>query len=128
MLVKEELYDKVIESLRVNERVMSLAIRIKEVVRVICAYAPQSGKWMEGKEKIYDDLSREWATHHMSEMIIGIGDINRNFGRNIDGFHGVDGGFSIGERNQEVRVLLESCDARHLCITTTWLRRADKKK
>ena len=25
-------------------------------------------------------------------------------------------------------MLLEFCDAKHLCITNTWLRKADKKK
>ena len=51
MLVKEELYDKVIEVRRVNDRVMSLAIVLEgEVVRVLCAYAPQSGKSMEEKK------------------------------------------------------------------------------
>ena len=45
VLVKEELYDKVIEARRVDDKVMSLAIVLEEeVVRVVCAYAPQSGK------------------------------------------------------------------------------------
>ena len=48
-MVKEELYDKVVEVRRVNDRVMSLAIVLVEVVRVVWAYAPQSGKWIEEK-------------------------------------------------------------------------------
>ena len=47
MLAKEELYDKVVEARRVNDRVMSLAIVFEEVVRVVCSYATQSGKWMK---------------------------------------------------------------------------------
>ena len=35
-----------------------------------------------------EDLSREWTTHHVSELIIGMGDINGHVGRNIDGFLG----------------------------------------
>ena len=50
--VREELYDKVVEARRVNDRVMSLAIVFEEVLRVVCAYAPQSGKSMEEKEHI----------------------------------------------------------------------------
>ena len=46
MLVKEELYDKVVVVRRVNDRVMSLAIVFEEVVRVVCKYAPQGGKSM----------------------------------------------------------------------------------
>ena len=48
MLAKEELYDKVVDVRRVNDRVMSPAIVFQvEVVRVVCTYAPPSGKWME---------------------------------------------------------------------------------
>ena len=45
----------------------------------------------------------------------------------MDGFQRITGGFSIGERNQEGRMLLECCGANHLCIASTWLRKADKK-
>ena len=125
---KEELYDKVVEIRAVSDRVMSLAIVLEEVVRVVCAYAPQSGKWMEEKGNSYEDLSREWSTHHMSEMIIGMGDHNGHVGSNIDGFQGAHGGISIGKRNQEGRMLLEFCDAKHLCIAKTWFGNVDKKQ
>ena len=49
------------------------------------------------------DLSRECLTHHTRELIIGMGDLNGHVGRIIDGFHG---GFGIGKRNQEGRMLL----------------------
>ena len=43
VLVKEELYDKVVEVRRVNDRVMSLAlVLVVVVVRVVCTYAAQS--------------------------------------------------------------------------------------
>ena len=58
----------------------------------------------------------------MSELIIGMRDLYRHVGRNIDGFHGVHRGFSIGKRCQEF------CDAKHLYIANTWLTKADKKK
>ena len=32
------------------------------------------------------------------------------------------------DRNKELRMLLEFCDANHLCIANTWSTRADKKK
>ena len=62
---------------------------------------------MEEKRNFYEDLSREWTTHHTSELIIGMGNININVGRNIDGFQGLHGGFSFGERNQNGRMQLE---------------------
>ena len=68
---------------------MSLAIVFKEVLRVVCAYSPQRGKSTEEKELFYEYPSREWTTHHKSELIIGMGDISGNVERNIDGFQGV---------------------------------------
>ena len=48
VLIKGELYDKVIDVRRVDDRVMSLVIVLEEeVVRVVWACAPQSGKSME---------------------------------------------------------------------------------
>ena len=41
--VKGELHDKVVDVRRVNDRVMSLAIVLLEVLRFLCAYAPQCG-------------------------------------------------------------------------------------
>ena len=98
VLVKQELYDKVVEVGRVIDRVMSLPkVCEGEVLRVVWAYAPQSGKSMEEKEIVYEDVSREWATHHMNQLIIGMGDFKGHVDRNIDGFQDVHGGFTIGE-------------------------------
>ena len=123
MLVKVELFNKVVEVRRVNYRLLSLAIVLVEVVRVVCAYAPQIGKSMGKKEFVYEDLSREWTRYHMSEHIIGMGDIGRHVGRNIDGLQGIHGRVSIGEGNQERRMLFGFCDAKHSCIAIIWLRR-----
>ena len=49
------------------------------------------------KKIFYEDQSMEWTTHHMRELIIGMGDINRHIGRNIDGSQGVHSGLSFGE-------------------------------
>ena len=92
ILVKE-VYDKVVEVRRVNDRVKSLAIVCEEeVVKIVCAHVPQSGKLVEEKEFFNEDLSREWTTHHTVELIIGMGDINGYVGRHIGGFPGVHGG------------------------------------
>ena len=75
-----------------------------------------------------EDLSREWTTHHTSELTIGMGGHKGHDFRNINGFQRVHGGFGIGEDNQEGRMLLEFCDEKHICIANTWSRFADKKK
>ena len=64
----------------------------------------------------------------MSELIIGMRDFRGHVGRNIDGFHEVHGGYSIGERHQERRMPLELYDAKQLCIVNIWSRKADKRK
>ena len=121
MLVNEELYNKVIEVRRVHDRVMSLAIVLEgDVVRVVCAYAPQSRKSMKEKQNVYEDLSRELTTHHTRELLIGMGYSYGHVGRNIYGFQVVHGGFGIDKRNQEGRVLLQFGDVKHLCIANTW--------
>ena len=128
VVVGEELYDKVVEVRRENDRVSLAIVFDEEVSRAVCTYAPQSGKSMEEKEHFYEELSRDWTSHHTSELIIGMGDINGHVGRNIDAFHGVQGGLSIGERSQEEWMLSLFRYARHLCITNSWFRKADKKK
>ena len=40
----------------------------------------------------------------------------------------VHGGFSISERNQEVRMLLRFFDAKHLCIANTLFIKAEEEK
>ena len=71
------------------------------------------------------NISREWTTHHRRQLIIGMVDFDGHVGRNIDVFQGVHGGFSISE---EGRMLLEFCDAKHLCIANTSFIKADKKR
>ena len=127
VVVKEELCDKVVEVRRVNDRVMYFAVVFEDVVGVVCAYAPQSVKSMEEKDKFYEDLSRERTTHHMSELINGMRDISGHVERNL-WISEVHGGHSTGKRNQEGRMLMESCDAKHICISNGWLRKTDKKK
>ena len=42
---------------RVSDRVMTLAVVFKEdVLRLICCYAPQSGRSFEEKQSFYDEL------------------------------------------------------------------------
>ena len=66
--------------------------------------------------------------HASHNVILGMQDFNVHVDRNIDGFQGVHGGFSIGKRHLEGRMLSEFSDAKHLCINNTWFGKADKKK
>ena len=42
---------------------------------------------------------------------------NGHVGRHIDGF---DGGYGVGQRNLEGRVLLEFCMEKELCVSSMW--------
>ena len=69
VLAEEELHDEVHEVRRINDRVMSLAIVFEEeVVGVVCAYTPQSGKSIE--EKYF--LMKICKENLTSELIIGM--------------------------------------------------------
>ena len=45
-----------------------------------------------------------------------MGDMNGHVGRHIDVFDGVNGGYGVGQRNLEGRMLLEFCLEKKLCI------------
>ena len=47
VVVKEELCEKVVEVGKVSDRVMTLVVVFEDVLRLICGYAPQSGRSLE---------------------------------------------------------------------------------
>ena len=60
ILVKEELFEKVVEVQRKSHRVIALVLAFeKEVIRVICAYAPQVGRSECEKDQFYNDMVSE---------------------------------------------------------------------
>ena len=69
---KEELCEKVVEVKRCD-RVMAIGLVIEEeVVRVIRAYAPQSGKPDAEKERFHEEMAREWSVENENELGVGI--------------------------------------------------------
>jgi len=116
-----------VEVRRKSDRVMVMTFG-EEVVRVVCAYGPQSGKTIEEKHRFYDKLASEWDLRSPGEMVLGLEDFNGHVGKHIDDFENVHGGNGIGERNAEGRMLLEFCDENELCVANTWYRKQEKKK
>ena len=47
--------------------------------------------------------------HSADDLVMCLGDINGHIGRHIDGFDGLHGGYGVGQRNLEGRMLLEFC-------------------
>ena len=61
ILVKEELCEKVVEVRRKSDRVMAMVLVFEgEVIRVICAYAPQVERSEWEKDQFYNDMASEW--------------------------------------------------------------------
>jgi len=58
-LVKKELCKKIVEVRKKSDRVMVMAFG-EEVVRVVGAYGPQSGRTIKEKHRFYDELASEW--------------------------------------------------------------------
>ena len=63
----------------------------KEVVRVKCAYAPQSGK-PDAEERFYEEMAPEWSMGNANELVLGLGDFNGYVGKSAEGFEGIHGG------------------------------------
>ena len=69
VMVKEELCGKVVEVRRVSDRVMTVVVSFDyDLLRLICEYAPQSGRRLEGKQSCHDDLKGEWDTHSAGDL------------------------------------------------------------
>ena len=75
-----------LEVRRVSDRVMTVVVFAEDVLRLICGYAPQSGRGLNEKQSFYDELKYEWDMHSADNLVMCLGDINGHVGRHIDGF------------------------------------------
>ena len=129
ILVKEEISGNAVEVRRKSDKVMAIVLTLgREVMRIICAYGPQSGRPDAEKVRFYDETGSEWDLGSSSEIIVSLGDFNGHVGKYAEGFEGVHGGNGVGKRNAEGRRLLEFCDERELCVANTWFKKTDKRK
>ena len=60
--------------------------------------------------------------HSADDLVMCLDDFNGRIGRHIYGFDEVHGGYGVGERNLEVRMLLEFCLVKELCVSSTWFK------
>ena len=129
ILVREDLCMNVVEINRILDRVMVVVIIFGiKVVRIVCAYAPQCGRSMSEKERFYEEMARGCEVENANEVLICLGDFNGHIGKEVDGFEGVHGGFGIGKRNLEGRLLLEFCVKKDLCVGNSWFKKKDSRK
>ena len=64
--------------------------------------------------------------HAIDDLVMCLDDINGHVGRYIDGFDRVHGGYGIGQKNLEGRILIEFCLEKKLCVSNTWFKREGK--
>ena len=96
--------------------------------RLICCYAPLSGSCLEEKQSFYIELKFEWDMSFSDDLVMYLGDFNGHVGRHIYGFNGVHGGYCVGQRNLDGRMLLLFCREKELCVSNTWFKREEKRK
>ena len=128
VMVKEELCEKVVEVRTVCDRVVTLVVFEEDILRLICGYAPQSGKSMEEKPSFNNELKCESDMHSADDFVMCLGCFNGHVGRHIDGFYEMHGGYCVGQRNLERRMFLEFCLEEELCVSNTWFKREEKRK
>ena len=61
-----------------------------------------------------------------NELVLGLGDFNGHAWKCAEGFEGIHGGYGIGKRNAEGRLLLDFCDQKELCVANTWYKNKRK--
>ena len=67
----------VVEVRRKSDRVMAIVLTLdREVMLVICAYGPQSGRPDTAKVHFYGEMRSEWDLGSSSEIIVSLGDFN----------------------------------------------------
>ena len=127
--MKDEISGNLREVRRKSDRVMAIVLTLgREVMRIICAYEPQSGRPDKEKVRFYDDMASERDLGISSKIIVSLADFSGHVGKCAEGFEGLHGENGIAKRNAEGRRLLEFCGERKLCVANTWFYKADKRK
>ena len=83
VMVKEELCEKVVEVRRVCDRVMTVVFE-EDVLRLICGYAPHSGRSLEEKQPFYNSFNVSGICISAVDLVMCLGDFNGHVGWHID--------------------------------------------
>jgi hypothetical protein len=126
MAIAKKWESDVVEARWENERIMVVKIAVnREVLNVVSVYAPQAGREECEKESFYDALDDVVAGVGKGEILLVGGDFNGHVGKEVEGYAGIHGGWSFGERNQEGNRLLEFADSREMIIANTWFEKEE---
>ena len=97
------------------DRIMAIERTLgRELMPIICAYGPQSGRLDPEKVCFYDEMASEWDFGSSSEIIVVLGNFNGHVGECSEGLEGVHGGMVLEKEMREEEdfwssVMKESC-------------------
>ena len=122
IVMKEEWWEKVVESKMVNSRLMWVRVIVgKEKWVFVCAYAPVSGSDERVREEFWEKLDECLGGFGVRDRICVLGDLNARVGNTI--VRDVVGPFGVGGINENGTKLVEMCIARELIIGNTWFKK-----
>ena len=124
LMLREELVDRVIEVVRISDRLMKIKMVLgRQVAHIFSVYAPQQGRPEEEKTQFKELMSDQIEEVPARDVLIIAGDLNAHVGQDRNGFEEEMGRFGFGERNREGEELLRLCQENNLKIVNTWYKK-----
>ncbi len=129
IMVEEQHVQGVVEVKRIDDRLMKLSLVVgREIIHVICGYAPHVGLAITEKIKFWENLHMVIREIPNDQKIFIGGDFNGHVGEGADGYQGIHGGYGFGTRNDSGTDLLDFASAHDLMVVNTFFRKRDDHK
>ena len=75
-LVQQEHCEKMVEVGWLSGVIAILLVFEVDVMRLICGYAPRSGRFLKEMQYFYDELKSEWDMHSVDDSVVCVDDYN----------------------------------------------------
>ena len=130
LLLSEEMGNLVEQVKYVNERILSVLIKLDTTVKlgVIQVYAPQQGRPWQEKLTFYEQLQDTIDALPIQAKYIIMGDLNGHVGSDRNGIESVIGPFNVGDRNPEGELIIDMCLTNSLSIMNTFYMHRESHK
>ena len=125
--LSEEWQDKVIETNRKSDRVMTMKLVTPDkTYNIITAYAPQQGCDKEEKQRFWNQLAQCTDSIPHTEEVILAGDLNGHVGTERDEYERWHGGKTRGRINDEGETIVDFMRASDLALVNTFFTQRDE--
>jgi len=113
-----------------SDRIMSMRLPLKnnKYATLFSVYAPTLQVELAEKDKFYSELRSLIQSTPAEDKVIILGDFNARVGKDATAWKGVLGRYSVGNCNDNGRLLLELCTEQQLVITNTNFQQKDSLK